>query len=106
MTMDIENAGSLNLARRLIKYKNDRIKINVENTRYGLKFTNKELEFEFYPENPYDCVDEFTGKIDKMIKDFYDNINVEYRKLNFKKKLSLIKKIDGRRDNFELITID
>lgn len=105
-TIDIEIAGSLNLARKLIKYKNTKIKIKAENTENGLKFINKDLEFEYYPDNPYDCLDEFKEKINVLIKDFYDNISIEYKKVNFKKKLGFIKKLEGCKSILELIEID
>lgn len=101
-TMDIEKVGSLNLARRLIKNKRDKIKIKVEETNRGLKFTNNDLDFEYYPSNPYDCSEEFLNEIEKSIKNFYDNIDEELKKSTFKKKYSLIKKIEGNKDIFQL----
>ena len=103
MYSDIDKTGSLNLARKLIKYSNDKIKIIVEDTQNGVKFINTDLEFEFYPQNPYDCIDEFNIEIDKLIKSFYDNINIESKNINFMKKLSMIKKIEKNRKSFELI---
>lgn len=102
-TIDVELAGSLNLARKIVKYNKDSIKIKVENTREGLKFTNKELGFEFYPQNPYDCLNEFMEQIDITIKDFYDNIDMESKNIGFKKKYSMIKKIENNKNIFEII---
>lgn len=106
MTIDVERAGSLNLARKLIKYKNDKIKIIVEKTESGVKFVNKDLGFEYTPLDPYNCGDEFKEKIACRIRSFYDNINMEARKTTFKKRLSLVKKLEGRKDIFELIEIN
>lgn len=103
---DIEKAGSLNLAKRLIKNSKDTIKIKAENTIEGFKLTNEELGFEFYPANPYDCVKEFKEEIDKYIKKFYDNIDIESKSENFKKRYSLIKKIEANKDVFQFIMID
>lgn len=105
-TIDVEKAGALNLARRLIKYSSDTIPIIVENTANGVRFVNHELNFEYYPTDPYNCGDEFMNEIDKVIKAFYSNMDKELKDKNFKKKFSLIKKIEGHRarDIFELIT--
>lgn len=100
---DVEEAGSLNLSRKIMKYNKDSIKIKVENTGKGIKFINKELGFEFYPENPYDCLNEFMEYIDNTIKDFYENIEVESKNSGFKKKYSMIKKIEGNKNVFEII---
>ena len=105
-TVDIEKSGCFNLARKLIKYKNDKIKINTENSRFGLKLTNKDLDFEYYPENPFDCAEEFKGKMNIIAKNFNDNINIESKKANFKKKLSFIRKIEACKDIFEIIEIN
>jgi len=105
-TVEVEKAGPMNLSRRLIKYENHKIKIIVENTDRGLKFTNRELDFEFYPVNPYDCVNEFTEEIEKTIKNFYDNIDIEAKRTSFKKRYNLIKKIEKNKNAFELISIN
>lgn len=106
-TMDIEKVGSLNLAKRLIKYNKDTVKIIVETTLEGIKFTNKDLNFVYFPSNPYDCADEFKKEIDNTIKTFYDNIESESMDENFKKKFSIIKKIESSMHSeiFELISI-
>lgn len=104
-TMNIEKVGSLNLAKRIIKYNSDMIKIYVEKTARGIRFINKELDFEYYPLNPYDCAAEFSEEIEKIIKNFYNNINEESQKKNYRRKLSMIKKIENNRQKnmFELI---
>lgn len=102
-TMDIEKAGSFNLARKLIKYSKDTIKIRVEETHKGVRFINKEIDLEYYPENPYDCMDEFMKELDKIIKNFYVNIEEESKKPNYRKKLSLIKKLESNKNVFEVI---
>lgn len=106
-TMDIEKAGSINLAKRLLKYNNDTVKIQVETTEKGVKFTNRDLEFEFYPSNPYNCADEFREEINYVVERFYSNIKAEVKKKNYKKKLSIIKKIESnrRKEIFELVSI-
>lgn len=102
-TMNIENAGSFNLARKLLRYSKDKIKIKVEETPHGVRFINKEIGLEYYPTNPYDCKYEFMEKIDEIIKKFYDNIDTESKFANFRKKLSLIKKLENDKNAFEVI---
>lgn len=104
-TIDIEKAGCLNLARRLIKFKNDKIKIKVERNEKGIGFVNTDLGLEFYPENPNDCALEFKEKINSLIEDFYNNINTEYKKDNFKKRLSFIKRLEESSNIFDLLEI-
>lgn len=106
MTMNIERLGSLNLARRLIKYNSDTIKIEVQNTGEGIKFINKDIELELLPKDPFNCADEFRVQIDKIIKDFYYNKAAEAEKPGFKKKFSLIKKLEEHKDIFEVIRIE
>lgn len=104
--MDIESAGSLNLAKKLIKYKESSIKIYVQNTEKGLKLWNDLMDFEYYPDNPYNCAEGFIRKIDEYIDNFYSNIQNESKDPGFKKKLSLIKKIQADRNVFEMVSIE
>lgn len=101
--MDIEKVGSFNLARKLIKYSKDNIKVKVQETPKGVRFINKEIGLEYYPSNPYDCMDEFMEEIDKIIKNFYANIDEESKADNFRKRLSLIKKLESNKNAFEVI---
>lgn len=103
MTTDVDKAGSLNLARRLIQYSNEKIEILVENTDKGIRFTNEDLNLLYYPSNPFDCFNEFMVRIDEIIKIFYSNINLEKENKNFKRKLSTIKKLEKRRDILQLV---
>jgi putative transposase len=98
----VEKSGSLNLSRKLIKYSSDKILINVEETKAGIKFTNEELGFDFFTKNPLNCIDEFYTEIDKLIKEFYENITVESKSRSFLKKYSMIKKIEKNKKIFEL----
>jgi hypothetical protein len=102
----IEKSGSLNLSRKLIKYSSDKILINVEETEAGIKFINEELGFNFFTKNPLNCIDEFYTEIDKLIKEFYENITVESNNRSFLKKYSMIKKIEKNKKIFQLIKKD
>lgn len=106
MTTDIDSTGSLNLARKLIKYNKDAIKIMTISTPEGIKFINNDIGLEYCPVNPYDCAEEFAGKIKILIKSFYDNIDTECQNSGFNKKYSLIKKIQSHEDIFEVIKIE
>lgn len=102
----IDSIGSFNLANKLILYSKDTIKIRVENTPEGVRFINKDLELEYYPSDIFNCSEEFMEVIESLIKEFYVHIDNELHKKNFKKKLSLIKKIEKNRNIFELIEIN
>lgn len=97
--MDVENAGSLNLAQKLIQYKSESIKISIVNTPHGLKFTNDDLGLEYYPSNPYDCIEEFRIELKRLIDDFYKSMNMQAKDKQFKKRYSLIKKLDEHINN-------
>lgn len=105
-TMDIEKLGSLNISKKLLKYNKDAIKVKAVNTKEGIKFINEELDLEFYPKDPFDCAAEFLEKIQEMIKKFYDKISLESQKLNFKRKYSLIKKLEQHKEMLEIIKIE
>ena len=102
-TMDMDQAGSINIARKLIKYHKDTIKVMVENVEGGIRFKNKLLDLDFISTNPYDCIDEFKAVIKNIIKDFYDNIVEEAMRPNFMIKASLIKKVEANPNVFKLI---
>lgn len=104
-TINIDKAGSLNLARRLLQYKNDKINILVESTESGIRFINKDLRLEYYPSNPFDCYNEFMKVLDALIEKFYININLEKESKSYKRKLSIIKKLEANKNNFQLIDV-
>lgn len=106
MSMDIERAGSINLARKLLKYRSDKIKVKAEHTDRGIRFVNKDIGLMYYPENPYDCADEFREELSNIIKRFHENIKEESLNDNFKKKYSFIKKLEENEDKLKLISIE
>jgi putative transposase len=104
-TLDIECLGSLNVARKLNHHSKGTLKIKVEKTAKGVKFTNKVLGLEFHPTDPYNCMDEFSQEIKKIMQDFYSNIHNNAKDKEFKKKYSLIKKLQEAEDLSTLIQI-
>lgn len=104
--MDIESAGSFNLAEKLIKYKESSIKIYVQSTENGIRLWNNVMGFEYFSDNPFDCAQGFMKKIDEYIDNFYKNIQKEADSPDFKKKLSIIKKIQSDKNVFEMISIE
>lgn len=103
--IDIDIAGSINLAGKLIKYNNQKIKIKAVTTEKGLRFVNEDLGLDFEPQNPYNCIDEFTEKLHELIENFYINMELESKSSSFKKKYSLIKKLEQDKSLYNLITI-
>lgn len=99
----VEKAGSINLARKLIHYSNEKIPIIVKNIDKRIAFINEEIGLEYYPANPFDCQAEFMKEIDNVIARFYENIALEKQKENYKKKLSLIKRLEANKNILKLI---
>lgn len=102
-TMEVDKSGSLNLARKLIKYNNEKVPIFIKNTSNGVFFCNEDLDLKYHPSNPFDFYEEFMKEIDQTVKKFYLHLKLEQQKENFKKKYSLIKKLEADRKNFKLI---
>lgn len=103
--MDIERAGSLNLARKLVTYRKDALKVRAFKTPEGVKFINEDIGLEFNPSSPEECMEEFKGEIQRIIKDFYENMTNGIKDRNFKKKYSLIKKLEQSSNIINLIQI-
>ncbi len=104
-TMDIEQLGSLNLARRLNQHHQGTVKVKLENTPKGVKFTNKILGLNYYANHSNHCMDEFWDEIERIIQDFRTNIEEHTKHKDFKKKYSLIKKLESAEDLNRLIQI-
>lgn len=102
-TIEVEKAGSINLARKLIHYSSEKILIIVKKTNKGIVFINEEIGLKYYPTNPFDCQKEFMEAIDKIVTDFYDNLSLEKESENYKKKLSLIKRLEADKSNLKLV---
>lgn len=81
----------------------DKIKIKVEKNDENLRFVNKDLGLDFIPDNPYNCKDEFISELKRIIKEFYRSPIRNDKQ--YKKKLSLIKKIENCENIFEKIQI-
>lgn len=103
--MNIERLGSFNLARRLNQHRNGTIKIIVEKNSNGIRLKNPILGLNYSPENPNYCMEEFRDEIKRIISEFYDNIHRHAQHKDFKKKYSLIKKIESTQDFDRLIQI-
>ncbi len=105
LATDIERLGSFNIARRLNQHRSGTIKIKMERTIKGIKLKNQILGLDYSPANPNHCMDEFRDEIKRIISEFYDNIHKHAEHKNFKKKYSLIKKIENTEDFNGLIQI-
>ncbi len=103
--MDIEKLGSINLSRRLIKYNKAGIEVKLERTESGIKFINEDLNLNFTPSDPLNCIDEFRNEIKRIIEDFYRNISKKQKDRNFNKKYGIIKRMDRAEDFIKLIKI-
>lgn len=103
--MNIHELGSLNLARKLIQYGTGAIKIKIDKTPKGFRFVNKDLELDFLISDPQDYVQEFRQEIDKYIRLFYKDMNNAAKDKSFKKKFSLIRRIEEEKNIENLIRI-
>lgn len=99
--LDVENIGSLNLARKIPRYKHDGILIKVKKTLEGNYFTNKNLELNFCTRNFKDEMSALRNEIYRIIQDTkcYEEANA-YSK-EYKQKLSIIKKLEKNEDFME-----
>lgn len=105
MVMDIDKAGSLNLAKKLFQYQRDKLIFKVVNVQNSVEFVNDELEFKLRPENPFDCAEEFRAALRSHIENFIGRYNEEKTKPGFKKKLSMIKKLEKSDDPLSMIEL-
>jgi putative transposase len=104
-TMNIEQLGSLNVARRLNCNNEQSLKIKIEKTPEGVRLTNKVLGLNYHVRNPRENMDGFIQEIERTVEDFYKNISKNTRNKEFKKKYSLIKKIEQAEDLNGIIQI-
>jgi putative transposase len=102
----IETLGSLNLARKLCEYKSGALKVKIERTEGGTRFTNDILELDLYVNKSEDYQKEFVNEVNRIIREFYDNIGSYTKNSDFRKKYSLIKKIQEENDILKLLRID
>ena len=105
MSLSIEEVGSHNISRKLIKYKNDLVKLKIKGTPEGIKYINSELGIEFSPMHNYGDPDKLRIIIKEVINNFYKNMDSEMLKKTFKKKYSLIKKLETNEDVLDVIKI-
>lgn len=102
---DIENLGSLNLSRRLIDNGNKAIKIKAERTPSGVKLINSDLGLECVISSPQEINGMLAAEINRTVKEFYDNIQIESTSKNFNKKYSLIKRLQQCEDVLEMVRV-
>jgi len=100
-SMKSDEVGGINLARKLIYYAKTNIKIKVKKGPLGFSYTNKDLGLEYYPKDSSRILEDFQNQIRFLVNNFYDNIEAESKNSGFKKKFSLMKKIESNIDCFQ-----
>lgn len=100
--MEIDNLGSLNLARKLINYSYSTIKIKVFKTPEGAWFTNKLLGLNYFIPNTEDQLQKLKEEIQRIVEGIKNSIKDSNRK-GLGKKISIIKKFDSSEDFINLI---
>ena len=104
---DIESLGSFNLAQKLYEYRAGALKVKIERVgKRCIRFKNDILDLDLYVDVSADYREEFINEINRIIREFYDNIGSCIRNSHFKKKYSLIKKIQEEGDILKLLRID
>ena len=99
--MKTDEVGGINLARKLIYYKKSSIKIKVEKRPEGFCYINKDLDLLYYPKDDANFMEDFQKHIKELTYNFHANMEAEAKKTGFKKKYSLIKKIESNIDCFQ-----
>jgi putative transposase len=102
MTMDIDQLGSLNLAKKLIDYKSSKVKIKIAKTDNGIIFTNKILGLNCFISYNEDQKERLKNEIQKIIQ----NTKSEAKAIDHKayaSRVSLIRKLESAQNVMDLI---
>lgn len=105
MSLHIEEAASINLAKIINKYNKDFIKIKLENTSSGIILTNEELGLNILVKDEIDYYSILENEIKKIVTYFKENLDTERKNVGFKKKYSIIKKLEDQEDISKYIKI-
>jgi putative transposase len=102
----VEEAGSLNLSKKLIKYKKEMLKIKVKRMPEGMIFLNEDIGLEFAPTGTKDFLQEFKEEIRRMAEDLKTKKYVNRKDKGFRKKYSLIKKLEECENFSDIIELE
>jgi putative transposase len=102
---DIEQLGSINVARKLIEYNKTTIKMNAEVIGDKVRVSNSILEVEFILEHDMLFFERLVEELKKIVENFDKNRLPFTKEDNLKKKLSLMKKIQNAEDLRSVIEI-
>ena len=100
--MEIENLGSLNLARKIIEYSCSKIKIKVTKKPEGVIFTNKLIGLNFSIPNNENQLERLREEIERLVEDINNSIKGARGK-EIGEKISIIKKFVGSEDFINLM---
>jgi len=100
----IRSLGSLNLANRLIKYNTDDIRIKVVKEESGFKLSNEILGLEICVPNTEDVYDNLSREISDIIRSAKENRSVVINRKDYRRKWSMIQKIESFDDFTKHIT--
>ena len=101
---DIKYLGSINLANKLIKYSTDDIKIKVTKEDEGIKLYNEMLGLNIRLSSAESLVTNLEQKILDIIQDSKENPDLTLNHEDFKKRWSMIQKIESFDDFTKHIT--
>jgi len=104
-TMGIEELGSLNLARKLIRYGKSRIKVKVAVTPGGARFTSKLIGLDCFIPHDENQPEVLRQEIQRLLEDMRQNREVGeiLRGNEYKRRSSLLKKFGRSADCMDLI---
>lgn len=101
-TMDMEKLGSLNLARKLMKYSTTKIKVRVEKTAEGSWFINEFMDLKYFVPSGENQVLRLRTELERITEDIKNNVKDLIDQRN-NKKISLMKKLDNAEDVIDMI---
>ena len=96
-----EPLGSLNLARKIIKYRSDKIKIDILSDPEGILFTSKLLGLKCYIPNNVNQLQLLGEEINRRLKQLKNEMNDN--NLKSKTRISILKKFEESGDLFDHI---
>lgn len=104
-TLEIEYLGSHNLVDKYLEYNHGKLEIKAERTKDGIRLTNDVIGLDFCVKDPLRGLNDISKEIGRLIDVFYCNMSkgIKVKDMEFRKKYSLIKRIEKEEDLLNLI---
>ncbi|MCX7710571.1 MAG: transposase [Clostridia bacterium] len=102
MSMEVENLGSMNIARKLISYNSSSIRIKVAKTPEGVQFTNGILGLELFSPYTENQLEKLKNEIKRIVENVENTVN-NSRGKELARKISIVKKLSSSENFMDLI---